>query len=513
MSRMRRDSLFAVTLGYLLLPNAIFALGWLRPVWAAPLVALIVVGVIDAARQSHTDSPPLPARSWILVVGLAGFWVIAAGIGELNVQTWDYLKHNLVFHDLITRSWPVSYPGPSGGESILCYFLAYYLPTGVLGKLLGIRWAATASLAWGLGGLVLAFAWVARLGRPRGGWVLVLFTLVDGFCWMPGLYSLAHKISLLAGAPDHAWWHTNNFAEQFFTFAGPQTRLIFQAGPAALMWVPQHTLGAWLGAACVMRSLLERQPAHYVLLANAAAALWSPFVALGLLPFTAAACVRDLRSNQAWRSALPGMALALTVGLYFLAHGPQQFAGILFSTFSTPTDWLKYALFLALAVGVFWLPVGLVRRRFGVVTEPEWYALSLASLTLIATTFVCLGKYNDWAMRVSMPALFVVHLVVAAAATRLWWSGAPFRTRLAFALLILASAERSLKTYVLAPLGRFADPAIQTTIVTAARYADSLADLPGTPEFDTAAQYLGSRDTIFGRYLMKPALPGKDGQR
>jgi hypothetical protein len=504
---MRRDGLFVATLGYLLLPNAIFALGWLRLAWAVPLVALIVAAVTDAARRSLTDTPPLPARQWILAGGLAGFWAIAAGIGEFNVQTWDYLKHNLVFHDLITRSWPISYGGASGGDPILCYYLAYYLPTGVLGKLLGIHWAALASFAWGLGGLLLAFAWVARLGRPRGGWVLVLFTLIDGFSWMPGLYSLAQKIGLLAGTPDREWWYTNNFAEHFFTFAGPQTRLIFQAEPAALIWVPQHTLGAWLGAACVMRSLLEKQPAHYVLLANAAAALWSPFVALGLLPFTAAACVRDLRSSLAWRSALPGAALALTVGLYFLAHGPQQFAGLLLSTFSAPTDWLKYALFLLLAVGAFWLAVGLVRRRFGVVTEPEWYALSLASLTLVAATFVYLGKYNDWAMRVSMPALFVVHLVVAAAATRLWWSGAPFRARLAFALLVLASAERSLKIYVLAPLGRVADPGIQTTIATATRYRDSLADLPHTPEFDTAAQYLGSRDTIFGRYLMKPAHP------
>lgn len=505
---MRRDSLFVATLGYLLLPNAIFALGWLRLAWAVPLVALIVVAVTDAARRSFTDTPPLSARLWILVGGLAVFWAIAGGIGELNVQTWDYLKHNLVFHDLITRSWPISYRGASGGDSILCYYLAYYLPTGVLGKLLGIRWAAMASLAWGLGGLLLAFAWVARLGRPRGGWVLVLFTLVDGFSWMPGLYSLAQKIGLLAGAPDRDWWYTNNFAEHFFTFAGPQTRLIFQAEPAALIWVPQHTLGAWLGAACVMRSLLEGQPARYVLVANAAAALWSPFVALGLLPFTAAACVRDWRSNLAWRRTAPAAALALTVALYFQAHGPQQFAGLLFSTFSAPADWLRYTLFLALTVGIFWLAVGFVRRRLGLVTEPEWHALSLASLTLVATTLIYLGKYDDWAMRVSMPALFVVHLVVAVAATRLWWSGAPFRARLAFALLILASAERSLKTYVLAPFGRVGDQAIQTTIATATRYEDSVADLPRTPEFDTAAQYLGSRDTIFGRYLMRPAHAG-----
>ncbi len=510
---MRRDGLFVVTLGYLLLPNAIFAVGWLRPVWAVPLVAVIAAAVIDAARRSLTDTPPLPARHWILVFGLAGFWAVAAGIGGLNAQTPDYLKHNLVFHDLITRSWPIAYQGPSGGEPILCYYLAYYLPTGVIGKLLGIRWAAAASFAWGLAGLVLAFAWVARLGRPRGGWVLVLFTLIDGLCWMPGLYALAQKIGLLAGAPDHQWWLTNNFAEQFFTFAGPQTRLIFQAEPAALMWVPQHTLGAWLGAACVMRSLLETQPARYVLLANVAAALWSPFVAVGLLPFTAWACVRDLRSSLEWRTALPAAALALFVGLYFQAHGPQQFAGLLFSTFSGPADWLKYALFLLLSVGAFWLGVGLVRRRFDAVTRSEWHALSLATLTAIATTFVYLGKYNDWTMRVGMPALFVVHLVVANAATRLWGSSAPLRVRLAFALLVLASAERSLKIYVLAPFGGVGDQGIDTTIATATRHAGSLAALPRTPDFDTPSQYLGSRDSTFGRYLMKPVHPAPGDRR
>ena len=499
---MRRDTLFIATVGFLALPNVIFAFGWLKLGLALVVAAVVVACLRDIWGRSKTDAPRLSAWACCFVLALAAFWTCAGGIGELNAQTSDYIKHNLVFHDLIVESWPVVYARADLGDPLLCYYLAYYLPPSLLGKVFGLQHAAAFSLVWGLLGVTLAFAWICRLGRPRGPIVLALFTLVDGFCWLPGLYPLAQRIGLLPGTANGEWWHSNNFVENFWSFGGLHTRLQFQCEPSLLMWTPQHTLGAWLGAACALHCVLERQPRH-ILLVNAAVFLWSPFVGLGLLPFTAAACLRQPRQTWSWPNVVGGVALAAPVGLYFQAHLPQQYAGLLFSTFSGVTDWLRYLFFLVLAVGIFWAGLRLIHRRYGVLSQTQWQLFWLACAVLVTVTFVFVGRYNDWVMRVSMPASFVFHVTLAASAVALWQRPAQRVPALAFALLLLLSAERSLKLYVLTPLERLPGQGIATTIATARQEVRGLAYLGATPEFDFAAQYLGRRNSIFGTILMR----------
>lgn len=503
---MRRDTLFVATAVYLLAPTVIFAVGWLRPLVAAAVAAAVAVGVLDLARRSRTEQPPLSGQALASVWTLAAFWTFAAGIGGLTGQTADYLKHNLVFHDLIVQSWPVVYGAADASAPILCYYLAYYLPAALAGKLLGVQAAAPVSLFWGLLGVGLAYAWVCRLGRPHGPAVILGFTLIDGLCWLPGLYVLAQKLGVLPGATNGEWWHTDNFADSLFSFAGPHTRLLFQSGPAALAWAPQHTLGAWLATACVLSVALERRSPRGIVLIHAAVALWSPFVAVGLLPFTVAVCVREARSLVGWPDLACATTVAVPIGLYFLAHAPQQFLGLLPATFAGFTDWLRYALFLALAVGVLWVAAWRVRRRFGVPSSVRWRLLCLAGLTLCGVTLVIMGRYNDWVLRVSLPALFALHLLLAVLALDLWRSAAPLRPRLAFVALLLLSAERSVKTYALAPFGKLGAPGeLRTTIATATDRAESLAALPSSPSYEYASQYLGSRRSFFGRHLMREA--------
>lgn len=54
---MRKDTLFVATMCYLLLPDPIFALRWLKAVWALPVAAVLVVCVADLGKRSLTDAP------------------------------------------------------------------------------------------------------------------------------------------------------------------------------------------------------------------------------------------------------------------------------------------------------------------------------------------------------------------------------------------------------------------------------------------------------------------------
>lgn len=491
------------TLGYLLVPNVIFAVGWLRPGWAAVLTAAVVAGLAHAARRSGTGVAPISGREWAFIAVLAAFWTCSAGIGELNLQAGDYYKHNLVFRDLVVNPWPVVYPAAERGDPLLCYYVAYYLPAGLVGKLAGLQHTAAASLAWGGLGVGLAFAWVCRLGRPHGIPVLAGFALIDGFAWLPRLMPVVGKAlgAAWAAAPGGGTW--NGFASPLWNLPFSPARLVFSCEPANLVWAPQHSLAAWLGTALVLRLLWEERTGREVALVWAAVLLWSPFAAAGLLPFAAAAALRAPWRLPQWQDVAAGLFLALPIGAYLLSHFPVQYVGVFVGGFASVWDWLRYASFLIKSVGLLWCGAALVRRRCRIPDREKWLLFCLAGLTLVATTLIYVGRYNDWAMRASMPSLVVFRIILAITAAELWTHPAKRVYRLAFTALLLLSAQRSLKHYILVPAGKLDGQVTTTTIATADQYASSLAALPSIDDFDFAGQHLGDRRSVFGRYLMK----------
>ena len=77
--------------------------------------------------------------------------VTQIGAGGFGVGTYDWAnKHNLIFADLVRFSWPVVYHGegtPSSGL-MLVYYVGYYLPAALVGKVMG--WHA-GNIAWNCG--------------------------------------------------------------------------------------------------------------------------------------------------------------------------------------------------------------------------------------------------------------------------------------------------------------------------------------------------------------------------
>jgi hypothetical protein len=301
------------------------------------------------------------------------------------------------------------------------------------------------------------------------------------------------------------------FTVDFWELTGTETRLLFSSEIDNLRWVPQQAIATWIGTSWLLESILDRRPARHAVLVHAATVLWSPFVAVGLLPFTLAAVARRRSDALAWPS-FAGVAIALPVALYFLGHSPHHPVGLLLGRLDTAAAWLKYVLFLLLAVGVLWAAVGAVRRRYGVPDTPLWRTMCLACLVAISATFVHMGHYNDWAMRTPMPAVLVIRLVVAVTAIELWRRHARRLHKVAFAVLVLLSAERTLKAWLLVPLGKFGGTAEETSIVRAGEKLGRVPDLPRGPDWDYPSQYLGSSDSLFARHLMAqpPNGPGPD---
>ena len=146
-----------ITWLYLILPFIIFCMGWLRLTIALPLVTIILWAVWQILKQAPADQPSIHfSRSTFYLLLAAGIWVFLSGVGGYAFQNWDHHWRNAVLHDLISYDWPVVYSAPDKGPiNVLVYYLGYWLPAALAGKLLGWKFANFILFLWTWLGVVL----------------------------------------------------------------------------------------------------------------------------------------------------------------------------------------------------------------------------------------------------------------------------------------------------------------------------------------------------------------------
>lgn len=133
-------TLHRITILYLVLPFIIFCMGWLRLSFAIPAVIIILFALWQLLKNSPilTFDFPLSTRTAAFSLLLTALWVLLSGVGGYAFQNWDHHWRNAVLHDLIHYDWPVFYSTPeSGPVKMLVYYVGYWLPSALIGKLLG----------------------------------------------------------------------------------------------------------------------------------------------------------------------------------------------------------------------------------------------------------------------------------------------------------------------------------------------------------------------------------------
>ena len=110
-----------VTLAYLLTPFGIFLLGWLRPLFALPIAAVVAAGFYSAQRRLPSGQPeegagdrggPRVALSYALLLAVVAVVALYSGSGGYSIQDSDHLRANAFLLDLTEFSWPLAYaPG------------------------------------------------------------------------------------------------------------------------------------------------------------------------------------------------------------------------------------------------------------------------------------------------------------------------------------------------------------------------------------------------------------------
>ncbi|OGL22488.1 hypothetical protein A2707_04145 [Candidatus Saccharibacteria bacterium RIFCSPHIGHO2_01_FULL_45_15] len=401
--RNRHRSIEMLSIVYLVIPYVIFCLTWLNP-WMATLSTLVIAWVLRNSILTSAKNPPklkLTKRHVLLtsaaIAIIIMFWVFFSGVGGFTAQSGDYLKHNAIFHDLIEYKWPVIY---SNGSS-LSYYIGYYLPSAAFGKIFGANAADYFQLLWLAGGVFLVFYWLCRLTKSIRIWLALLLVgfsgmdIIGRLIFENNLPSLGFLALEWSTSPDIGIWQ-------------------YSANATLLDWTPQHAIAGWIVTAMIIAEYVEKKEKKNTLFLYSLIWLTSPLIAtwLGVFVFSIlAASYRKWRTFISVQNIAFPLLMAVIIGSFFLTNLYSQPYGFIWDFIDFRANIVNLILFNLLEYGIYAaLIFPYVRER----ESKEWQVLFGVAVAMLAIMPLFMyGLYNDQLMRGSIPALFILMVLIA----------------------------------------------------------------------------------------------------
>jgi len=406
---------------YLALPTAMFLFGWLKAPYAIILVVCLSLSMFAAIRDFESVVLFKDYRQFmreagvkaLVVVIVVSLWVGFSGIGGFSFQNSDFLLRNAVFHDLITLRWPVIYsylnqggfPPYSGHDGTLVYYLSYWLPAALVGKVFGWQAANVALYLWTVAGVLLTLYLFFRFVRRSPMVLTLIFIFWSGMDIIGVLISRQH----LPFLGEHIEWWAGLFQ--------------YSSNTTTLYWVFNQTITTWL----VVMLLMNFKSTKSILFTYALVLPFAPFSFIGLAPFVFTyiflgpmsqdnipkltklklIILDNFKQTINLRNIVVAPVIIIVFLLYYRSNqGNLGSSGLLWSgALGNVKTLIIYLVFCLLEFGVYSLVIGNVFKR------NPWFIVATISLLLIPNYYA--GVSNDFVMRASIPALIILMVYVS----------------------------------------------------------------------------------------------------
>ena len=381
--------LHRISILYLVLPFIIFCFDWLRLIYAIPISVFIIFVTWKLPTQLPTTNHQPPTPKHLLLTFL---WVLLSGIGGYAFQNWDHHWRNAVFHDLINFNWPVYYTQPEKGPiEMLVYYVGYWLPAALAGKLFGWKFANFIIFLWTWLGVLLVTLQLGNILKTsaiKATLLLIFFSGLDAI----GTLFIAQDYPTLWPPITHLEIWTSSLQYSSFT--------------TQLFWVFNQAVPAWLCIVLIMESnssLFEKQehthsgylaPALHIFI-WALCFFFSPIVSIGLFPYLLIKIFKQLNLQPSL--ILASSFIILLSYLYFSSNTAAQQRGLQLIPFE------KFITFFLLEGGLLWILLAFTKLR-----DPRWI---VTGALLIIIPFIKLGSGDDFVTRASIAPLFYLMLM------------------------------------------------------------------------------------------------------
>lgn len=384
-------AIHCVSLAWLMLPALVFFAGWLKPGIAGICFALFLLLWVCFYRVYRQEERTVTLQLWYLAV-LAGalvVWLALSGIGGIGYQNLDFYVRNPLYNDLVQRPWPLTYnlSGQLPAVQEICgsdtvgfvYYFFFWLPPALLARYLGF--ANLWLFLWCFIGLSLILMQLHLYLQKQNLLIPAVFILFSGLDVLPfvlqeGIVKTAHM----------EWW-----AGHLFQYSSNTTQLF---------WVFNQAIPLWLIVTCLLNQRDNRTTVGLCSLAF----LFSPFATFGMVPIALWSVFR--KKQSLWKAITPvNVVVPLLMlgifGSFYLAKPGGLGANGFIWTVEEPVQVAKWYLpFLLFEVGFYILCLHRELFRY------DYLALAAGELLLIP--LYKLTDANDFAMRASIPALFIL---------------------------------------------------------------------------------------------------------
>ncbi|MBQ1312383.1 MAG: hypothetical protein IIY55_11095 [Blautia sp.] len=376
---------------YLVLPVMIFFAGWLKWQIALPVDLLILV-CLGLSLRNDRITGKLPGKiNWekvILALLLIVVWVWLSGVGGLGFQNSDHRARNAIFRVLIDYDWPVV---SKTSDSALIYYLGYWMPAALFGKLFGFTAGLAFEVFWTILGIGIFYY---LIGLWRGKYELWPLFLVIFFS---GLDTVG--IMLRGEAPASLW--TISHLENWSVTAQ------FSSMTTQLFWVFNQCIPAWIATLFIM--VQKNGKNIWFILSCIIISATLPFV--GLIPIALYFALRHMKLNK--QSILETIKGFLTIqnltgvfviGIISVAYllGGNQ------STVAVKQIPFAHWNYIFVHYGTFWF----VEAGIFLVFLWNHYKHNVLYYICGAWLWICpfikAGDKIDFCMRTSIPALVVI---------------------------------------------------------------------------------------------------------
>ncbi|NBO39106.1 hypothetical protein EBU99_11045 [bacterium] len=397
---------------YLSLPILIFVSYWLNTGAALLFATLLIYGSYVSWSSEEPPGSAYEVFANLMTTHAIPFclffvWCALSGTGGIGFQNTDYAASNALLKDLIENPWPLQMKG----NIPLVYYVSYYLPAALIGKLTNWTIANLFIFIWTFVGLSLVWSVLClalkltTLSRAKLTFAAFIFILFGGWDILGA--ALTYSSEILTPGTHIEWWASIGQ---------------FSSNTTLLFWVPQHVIAPWLMTSLLLL-LLHRGIGHKsVLFLAACAFLWSPIACLGLLPFIAALFVRDIFTDKGanFLSSANFFVPPFVALLGFLFYSSNAFNFPNEWQFSHPNFWRNYSLLFLFEILPIAVPFLVQHRKAKIflneINLPPPLNLSrmeklfgwIALLSLVILPFYKMGIMNDLCMRASIPGLFIL---------------------------------------------------------------------------------------------------------
>lgn len=401
MKNVRLDkSLIYAAYIYITIPFIVFLTGWIKWYYSIPLCVIICASLffcLNEYKNSFISIYVKPHRRKIIIaLCFILIWVFFSGIGGFSYQTWDHNFRNAIFRDLVTHDWPVLYQVKGFGSNhplegqtcMMAYYMGYWLPSAIIGKVFGWHAANVFLFLWTVAGILLVFYFICRLFKLFSIKFLLLF-IFWGTAYVIGLF-IKYPVTTLIKS-EAVLWAGNMF------YADNNTGLLY--------WVFNQSLTPWL----IIILVLNHIPHKNIFFLSGLCFFQGPLAFLGLLPFAGYILFKEYFKKQisfrrlisalsSFQNIAGAFSILLVSILFFSSNSAaQRFAFV-------PRNVWVYLLFIFLSFGIIAFLLFHRNRK-----EPLFY---ISILLLLPLPFFQLGYGLDFCARVSIAPMFILMLLV-----------------------------------------------------------------------------------------------------